>query len=229
LSEGHSLSSITRVLVPAEGQHVVADHVAGDGPPYVYLHGLRSVRRGEKSEALFARARQLGRAAWRFDFRGHGESSGTIEDLTLTELCADARCVLAVSGPAVLVGSSLGGLVAAWVAAESHELVLGLCLIAPALGFLDRHTVDGVSDLELSPAARADARRYDEGTLPGAITAPTLVVHGELDDTVPAASSVAFHAKLAARKKRLWIVPGGDHRLNTRVDGILALMASELG
>src|SRR5690606_7892817 len=132
------MRSMRVVLEPAPGARIVADHLPGDAPALVFLHGLVSVRRGEKSTALFDLAARTGRAAWRFDFRGHGESSGVLHDTTLTELIADARSVLEASGPAFLVGSSLGGLVAAWTAARHPEFVRGLVLLAPALRFLPR-------------------------------------------------------------------------------------------
>ena len=183
---------------------------------------------------------RLGRAAWRFDFRGHGESSGHIEDLTLSDLLLDANSVLAVAGPSVLVGSSLGGLVAAWTAVRNPELVKSLCLIAPAFGFLDRHAARPRSDghfvitspwtsVRIHERAIEDARKYDETKLAGSISIPTVVVHGENDETVPPTVSERFFADLATRDKHLWIVPGGDHRLNSFVVPIFDLMVQHLG
>lgn len=190
------------------------------------------MRSGEKSEALFGLAQRRGRAAWRFDFRGHGESSGRLEDLTLSDLLRDAEAVLEEAGPSVLVGSSLGGLVAAWSAARQPHLVRGLCLIAPALGFLDRHAArprdeghfvvtSPWSSIRIHERALEDARRYDERELAAAIACPTVIVHGEYDPTVPPALSSHFYAQLKVEKKQLWIVPAGDHRLNAAIAGIL--------
>src|SRR5690606_41376201 len=95
-------------------------------------------RRRAPSPPLSAIAARTGRAAWRFAFRGHGEPGGVLHDTTLTELIADARCALEASGPAFLVGSSLGGLVAAWTAARHPEFVRRLVLLAPAFRFLPR-------------------------------------------------------------------------------------------
>lgn len=214
------------------GEMVVGDHLPGSSPGYLYLHGLGSVRAGEKSASLMRHAATRGRACTRFDFRGHGDSSGTIGQVTIGELIADTVLVLERHGPANVVGSSLGGLVGAFATARRPDLVRGLALIAPALGFLERldehvdaqgrmWTSEGFS-FPLSPRVAADARALDERALPGQLRVPTLVVHGTADDTVPAADSERFFAAIPAAKKSLWLVPGGDHRLNTFATAIWA-------
>lgn len=226
----------TVVLHPGPGAHVVADHLPGRGTPLVFLHGLTSVRVGEKSTALFGFADRHRLPAWRFDMRGHGASSGDLADVTLTDLVADARTVLQASGRAILVGSSLGGLVAAWTAAEHPDLVGGLVLLAPALRFLPRlrarlapdgrlHLPHGERALEFHPHVLEDFERHDESLLPGLIRQPTLVVHGALDDTVPVEASVEFHDRLAAQRRELVVIEDGDHRLNREFGDILARAA----
>lgn len=65
-----------------------------------------------------------------YDLRGHGASARTPGAYTLREHLRDAAAVLdaAVAGPAVLCGHSLGGLIAACLAAEQPERVTGLIL-----------------------------------------------------------------------------------------------------
>ena len=225
--------SLQRIeFAPGAGHRVVADRLAGARPGFLWLHGLGSVRDSIKSNALFAHAESLGREAWRFDFRGHGESSQALADTTLTDLIEDTLAVLARAGRSWLVGSSLGGLVAAWIAARHGEFVEGLVLLAPALRFLplmrERARIDGRIRLEyhsgvveFGPRMTDDLARHDESLLAPSIEAPTFVAHGEFDDAVPLASSEEFIARLRARK-RLLVVPGGDHRLHEPIEAILA-------
>ncbi len=224
-------------LSPEPGATIVADRLSGEPPALVFLHGLTSVRVGEKSTALFAFARERGRAAWRFDFRGHGDSSGALDKTTLRELIADTRTVLEQSGPAQLVGSSLGGLVAAWTAAIHPELVLGLTLLAPAFRFLPRLrarlTSDGLlalphgeAELHFGPEVLEDFARHDEAEMATRVRAPVLVVHGALDDTVPVDASEEWLARVPSVRTELWVIEDGDHRLNQEIGEILSRAAA---
>ena len=228
------------LLHPAPGAALAGDHLPGAPPAFVYLHGLSSVRAGEKSDALLRRAAARGRAFARFDFRGHGTSSGEIGRITLTDLIADTETVLRHVGRSVLVGSSLGGLVGALTAARRPDLVAALVLLAPAFGFLPRlaaheRTGEGLilvtsewSEIRLHPGVLEDARLYDEEQLPAQLPMPVLVAHGEHDEVVPAAASQQFFAHVPHARKELWIVPGGDHRLNREIDAILDWMERHL-
>ena len=226
-------------LRPAPGERIVGDRLLGATPNYLFLHGLGSVRAGEKSTALLAHARTRGRGCLRFDFRGHGESTGRIGHATISELIGDTHAILDGNTPAILVGSSLGGLVAAFVAAARPADVVGLVLIAPALGFLPRmerrlHPAGRLRTSQdyaftVDPRVLADARQLDEELLPTRLPMPVLIAHGTADDTVPPVLSERFFAAIPHPRKELWLVPGGDHRLNQPIAAIWRRMDALLG
>ncbi len=207
------------------GEFVIGDELAGNGPAYVFLHGLGSARCGEKSTSLLAHATANGRPFLRFDLRGHGESSSRIGKVAVSELITDVVRVLERAGPAVVVGSSLGGLVGAYATAARPDLVRGLALLAPALGLMSNlaERLDAQGRLWTSEGqgfaveARvlADAKALDERALPGRLRVPTFVVHGTADDVIPHRVSERFFAAITHPDKQLWLVPDGDHRLNT--------------
>ena len=209
----------------ADDHHIVGDSHDGRGPTYVFLHGLGSVRTGEKSESLRNHAAGRGQGFLRFDLRGHGASSGKLGCITVSELIADTVRVLERTGPAIVVGSSLGGLLGAHVAAARPDLVQRLALLAPAFGLMPqiRKRVDANGCLMtgegvpfyVEPNVLDDAERLDERSLPGSIITPTLLVHGTSDDVIPQIVSEMFFAAMTNAPKQLWIVPNGDHRLNT--------------
>ena len=209
----------------ANDHYIVGDAHDGDGPTYVFLHGLGSVRTGEKSESLRLHAKARDHGFLRFDMRGHGESSGRLGHVPVSEMIADAVRILERTGPAYVIGSSLGGLVGAHAAALRPDLVRRLALLAPAFGLMPNLTAhideqnrmstnEGLS-FDVLPEVIADARALDERSLPTRITVPTLIVHGTDDDVIPQIVSERFFAAMPPTQKQLWIVPEGDHRLNT--------------
>src|SRR5437870_1394244 len=94
----------------------------------VYVHGLGGHRGGEKSEALALACHEAGVHFVAFDFRGHGDSSSHIRELTASRLLEDLNAIrsfLAERGihRFGMVGSSMGGFATAWFALQHPESV----------------------------------------------------------------------------------------------------------
>ncbi|HEX2021143.1 MAG TPA: alpha/beta fold hydrolase, partial [Candidatus Thermoplasmatota archaeon] len=112
-------------------------HEEGEGETIVFLHGALAV--GMAFRGQRAALRDLGRLVF-VDQRGHGASAHggdevPWETLTYGQLVADAHAFLdAVSpgAPVHLVGVSMGGMVAARVAAERPARVASLALLSTA-------------------------------------------------------------------------------------------------
>ena len=95
----------------------------------LYVHGFGSTRMGEKPAAFEAACARRGWTFASFDFRGHGQSSGTLLELRPSGLLEDLTVVgeyLARRGVRRLglVGSSMGGWASAWFSVRSPERVL---------------------------------------------------------------------------------------------------------
>ena len=122
---------------------------SGAAPGLLWLGGFKSDMRGTKAEALSAWAAQHQRACVRFDYAGHGESTGDFADCTIATWLEDGLAVFDAfcRGPQVLVGSSMGGWIALLMLRELKRRaalgrrpaapVAGLVLIAPAVDFTD--------------------------------------------------------------------------------------------
>ena len=97
----------------------------GEGPPVVALHGI-SLRRS----ANLTRCED-GHHAFAYDHRGHGESARAPGTYTLVNYGRDAIAFLreVVREPAILIGHSMGGLCAAYAAANAPELVKAAFLV----------------------------------------------------------------------------------------------------
>jgi pimeloyl-ACP methyl ester carboxylesterase len=120
-----------------KGDPKLAHYDSGGGapsePPIVLLH--QSLARSEDWENIFPRLATRYRAI-AYDARGHGRS-GRAPDYSLRAFADDALRVLReiAKEPAVLIGHSLGALAALVAAGEAPELVRGLVLEDPALGY----------------------------------------------------------------------------------------------
>lgn len=101
---------MTEFLDGPQGRRIAYTLVEGQGPCLLFLGGFRSDMQGTKAIWLEDWARVRGRAFLRFDYSGHGQSDGAFEDGCIGDWLADARAVLdgLVTGPVVLVGSSMG-------------------------------------------------------------------------------------------------------------------------
>ena len=97
-------------LERADGARIAYHRTPGSAPGLVFLGGFASDMDGTKALALEAYARERGRAFLRFDYQGHGQSSGRFADGTIGQWRDDALSALdqLTEGPQVLVGSSMG-------------------------------------------------------------------------------------------------------------------------
>lgn len=202
----------------------------------VYVHGFASHQRGEKAVYFRERFVARGDAYLTFDLRGHGASSGTMAELTVTRALADVDTMLAWARERftriVVVGSSLGGQLAAWAAAREPDVTAVNLLIAPAFAFYENRVRDLGPDGEARVRAEGyaivrnewvtttigrslvdDAAGYGLDRLISLYRTPTLILHGTEDTTVPLIGSVDFVRRSAARPLELVAIAGGDHRL----------------
>ncbi|HTI65926.1 MAG TPA: alpha/beta hydrolase [Caulobacteraceae bacterium] len=225
-----------------DGQDLAWRRIDGLGPTVVWLGGFRSDMTGTKAQALADWAAGKGRDFLRFDYSGHGESSGDFAEGTIGGWRADALAVIdqLTEGPLVLVGSSMGGWIACLAALARPGRVAGLVLVAPAADFTEK-----LMEPALSPQARAALSRdgvwvrpsdYDpagysitrrlleEGAawsiLPGpvAIAAPVRILQGGADADVPWRHALALYDALAGEDVAFTLIRDGDHRLSRPQD-----------
>jgi len=216
---------------------------AGRGPGLVWLGGFRSDRDGGKATRLHAAAEADGRAFLRFDYSGHGASSGAFEDGTISAWLEDALAAIdaLTEGPQILVGSSMGGWIALLAALRRPDRVAGLLLVAPAPDFTEalmrpalppqaREAIerDGVwmqpSDYDDAPcpitaALLEDGRRHcllGRGGV--AVDVPVRILQGMRDADVPWRHALTLAEELASEDVVLSLVKDGDHRLSRDCD-----------
>jgi alpha/beta superfamily hydrolase len=191
--------------------------VALDRPPQepprglaviAHPHPLYGGTRDNKVVQTLARALlALGHVCWRPDFRGVGDTAGSYdegtgetEDLLAVVAAARAEEPGADRLPLVLAGFSFGSFVQSRVArrlAEAGHPATRLVFVGTA------------------------TPRFDVAPVPP----DTLVIHGEVDDTVPLSAVLDW-----ARPQELPVVviPGADHFFHRKLTGLKQLLLREL-
>jgi pimeloyl-ACP methyl ester carboxylesterase len=218
----------------------------------VWLGGFHSDMLGEKASVLHGACRQAGRSFVRFDYFGHGESSGAFAQGTIGRWRSDALAVAdrLSEGPLVLVGSSMGGWMALLVALARPERVKGLVLLAPAPDFTDRlmwasfdesqrrqimeqgfWTRPSDYDPAGYPITRdliVEGRAWNvlDGEI--AIDVPVRILQGGLDPDVPWTHSLDLADKLRSKDVVWSLIKDGDHRLS-RPQDIARMVETVLG
>jgi pimeloyl-ACP methyl ester carboxylesterase len=119
----------TKYLDYKNGQ--LAYEVSGEGPLVVCVPSLGDVR----SEYRFL-VPILVKAGYRvatLDVRGHGETSTQWDDFSVAGVGQDILALIREleAGPAIIVGTSMGGGAAIWAAVEDPDLVRAMIMINP--------------------------------------------------------------------------------------------------
>ncbi len=230
---------MTDFLDTTAGRRIAYARTAGAGPGVVFLGGFKSDMEGTKALALEAWARAQGRAFLRFDYSGHGQSSGDFEAGCIGDWAEDARAVLATltEGPQVLVGSSMGGWISLLIARDLPERVAGLITIAAAPDFTERGfwagfspaqrdrlmakgRVEIPSDYAESPYVITrrlieDGRAHQVLDRPLPLAMPVRMLQGTADADVPMQWALDLLAHAQGDDIRLTLVKGADHRFST--------------
>jgi alpha-beta hydrolase superfamily lysophospholipase len=224
---------VERFSVEVEGVPVIGVlHLPAGGRAacVVACHGMGACKDSDKYLLLGREFPEAGLALARFDFRGSGESGGLYRNATVASRIADLEAVLehlkdheALDGRFGLLGSSLGGFIALWVASRRGSVIPVVTWNAPAsLAEL----ADSRSDDVTAPGAAlvAEVRAGHRAEAPGRAS-HILVVQGEGDEVVPPAHACILFER-AEEPRELCLLPGADHRLSDPLHRLEAVKRS---
>jgi len=225
-------------LEKPDGARVAYAHTPGHTPTVVFLGGFASDMTGTKATYLERWCRGRGQAFLRFDYQGHGASSGAFADGTVGAWADDARFAVerVTDGPLVLVGSSMGGWIMLLVALAMRARIRALVGVAAAPDFTEdlmwrqlddetRRTLEreGVlqvpseydeQPLTITRRLIEEGRRHLLLDSRIALHCPVRLLHGTADGDVPWQCSQRLMAALASDDVTLTLVKAGDHRLS---------------
>jgi pimeloyl-ACP methyl ester carboxylesterase len=219
------------------GERIAYLKRTGAAPGIVWLGGFKSEMTATKASALDSWAARHGHAYVRFDYFGHGSSSGSFRDGTITRWLDDALAVLdqLTAGPQILVGSSMGAWLALLAALSRPDRIVGLLLIAPATDFTENllwNRLDAdVRGQILQKGEWLRTSLYDRGPYPItrtliedgrkhlllggeiAMRCPVRIVQGMVDPDVPWEHAMKLVGALGP-DTHITLVKDGDHRLS---------------
>ena len=214
------------------------DQTQGTGPGVVFLGGFRSDKEGTKAIYLEEWAKAAGRAFLRFDYSGHGTSSGDFLDGSIGDWAEDAAAVLdgLTQGKQILVGSSMGGWIALLLARRIPEKVAGLVTVAAAPDFTEDGYWDGFDEAQRKqlledgqvalPSEYSDEpyiitrRLIEDGRNqlvlrdPLPLPFPTRFLQGSADADVEVSVAYRLLDHAEGPDMRLTVVKGADHRFS---------------
>ncbi len=225
-----------------DGATIAYHRTPGKSPGVIFLTGFLSDMTGGKALALEAFCRSRGQAYLRFDYFGHGASSGAFTDGTIGRWAEDTVFVLdrLTEGPQVLVGSSLGGWIMLLAALARPQRVAGLLGIAAAPDFTEDlipHELSGEQkavlerdgvvylespyDPEPTPVTRTlleDGARHLVLRREMPLDCPVRLIHGMRDPDVPWQTSLRLARMIRSADVELTLVKDGEHRLSEDAD-----------
>lgn len=210
-----------------------------DIPIIILCHGFSSSKESATYPALEKFFNEKNIATFRFDFYGHGESGGKFEDITVSEGMDDilsAIQFLKQQGykKIGLFGSSYGGFTAILAAAHAPELFVLLlkCPVSDYFGKLMAklcHTEirewkekgwtsyvssDGRKQNKLNYTFFADPNNDKGYDAAKKIMIPTLIMHGDVDTTVPLEQSKRLASLI--KEAKLIIFPDCGHHFESK-------------
>ncbi|MCA2009990.1 alpha/beta hydrolase [Cereibacter sphaeroides] len=229
---------MTQYLDTPQGRRLAYVQTPGTGTGVVFLGGFKSDMTGTKAQFLEAWAKDRGRPFLRFDYSGHGQSSGDFLDGAIGDWFEDALAAVTqlTEGKQVLVGSSMGGWISLLCCRQIPERVAALVGIAAAPDFtedlmLPSFTPEELQSMETTgrieqPSEYSDEpyvitrRLIEEGRTrlvlraPLPLPFPVRLLQGSADVDVPPSVALKLFDHADSPDLRLTLVKGADHRFS---------------
>lgn len=210
-------------------------------PTLIWCGGLKSDMEGSKAVHLHEWAQSRGQGFIRFDYFGHGQSSGNFIEGTISQWARNVTRVRdhLTESDVILIGSSMGGWAALLSAMKLSPRVSGMVLINPAPDFTEKLTVANWTEEQLkqledngvvyepsgyeepyaySKALIEDGRANQILDFPIPITCPIRILQGMDDTVVPWQHSRRIVDMITSQDVTYTLVKGGDHSLSRPQD-----------
>ena len=229
---------MTKFVNISNSNTLAYNQLIGKNVGIVFLGGFNSNMEGKKALYLEKWAKDNNHSFLRFDYSGHGKSSGTIEATCFTDWYKDAEYIInkKTKGKQILIGSSMGAWIMLMLAKRIPQKISAIIGLAPAPDFpklliWDKMTGDEKRKLIKNKMITI---RYEDGskndfsyklikdsfknlTLLESIyfNGPVYLYHGMADEAVPYDLSIKIIKTFAGTKDvKLLLEKDAGHRLS---------------
>ena len=210
-------------------------------PLVILLHGFTGDMEEAHIAAMARMMTELGFAVLRADLYGHGKSGGTFRDHTLYKWLSNILRLIdwarekRVFSKILLCGHSQGGLAVLLAAAMERDRIAGVIALAPAVTIPERARKGTVLGLIFDPEKVPEEFEVWDDVLSGNYVrvaqtvhvedalrykGPVLFVHGDADETIPAAASVKMAPQF--QNAELVVIKGDSHCYDYHLDEAVA-------
>jgi len=230
-----------QILTRENGTSIAYNKLEGDRPGLIFMSGFMSDMNGSKALALEQHCQEQGQAFLRFDYMGHGNSSGNFADGTIGLWAQNALTAFdeLTEGPQIIIGSSMGGWMMILTAVSRPERVAGLVGIAAAPDFTEDLLPKQLTEIQLSKIQEdgfvvipseyeipytITKKLLDDGTqhlvlrneIP--LDCPVRLLHGLEDTSVPWKTALKIQTMVRSKDVEVTLIKNGDHRLSREED-----------
>ncbi|MBI78804.1 MAG: alpha/beta hydrolase [Rhodospirillaceae bacterium] len=236
------MTNIPKFLNCRNGSTIAYHKIVGKEPNIVFLGGYMSDMDGTKAISFQNHCQSHGLSYLRFDYSGHGRSSGEFIKGTIKQWSDDTICVIdqLTQGPLILVGSSMGGWIMMLAALARPERIRGLIGIAAAPDFTEQlmwnrfpakikqtllrekiyYQPTEYSDkpYPITLNLIEDARQNLILDKPIPIKCPVHLFQGQKDNTVPWQHAMQISKSIPTNNVTITFIKNGDHRLSREKD-----------
>ena len=199
---------MTKFINRLDNNTIAYNQLTGKNSGIVFLSGFNSDMQGKKALYLEKWAKENNHSFLRFDYSGHGQSSGTIDTTCFSDWYQDAEYLInkLTQDKQILIGSSMGAWIMLMLVKQIPQKISAIIGLAPAPDFPKLLIWDKMSGSEKRKLVknRKTSIKYKDGsknnfsyklikdsfknlTLSKSITfnGPVYLYHGMADDAVP--------------------------------------------
>ena len=229
---------MTKFINRLDNNTIAYNQLKGKNVGIVFLSGFNSDMQGKKALYLEKWAKENNHSFLRFDYSGHGQSSGTIDTTCFSDWYQDAEYLInkLTQDKQILIGSSMGAWIMLMLAKQIPQKISAIIGLAPAPDFPKLLIWDKMSGSEKRKLVknRKTSIKYEDGskndfsyklikdsfknlTLSKSITfnGPVYLYHGMADDAVPYDLSIKIIKNFTGTKDvKLLLERDAGHRLS---------------